>query len=373
IMMTGCMDSGKKQMKDFAEGFAQHVKSNNRDSIQFYYPGAELAESFELVYNPDSLVIEKSDKEGVYEISYNSKVAMIAEITPDGKIKVKESKGLFKYPDSKLKFAKKVGGLKAGMNDEELSKVMINVDNLSTELYNDYVKERKNAIKNLGFTVTREMEYMMDYGEGYYTLKNVTDQPIAAEDYEITWKETEFGFDRDRTSNKIETGKADIPANGTIKVKDSFTGHYYRDLVAITVHSPSKEDFYKKYTPTGEEYAAYVKVHGDTPVKREALGYGPFLMTGKVGGKYAVHITLNKGMKTGSYYYDKSGPNATLDLSVKEYNENTGEVTIEEKNKNGEVTGTFIGILTPDSFVGKMTSFQGKTYDCNFKVSKTED
>lgn len=369
-MTSGCGNSDKKKVTSFAENFAQQLKKNNRDSILHYYPGSEFAENFEVAYYPDSLTVNKMDQEGQYKVVYNSGASMIVELASDGSIHVKESNGLFKYSDNKMRFAQAVGGLKPGLNDEELSKVMTNVENLSTELYNSYVENRKNGIKNLGFTITKDIIAMMDLGEGYYTLKNTTDQMIGGEEYEITWNNRYMGVGGDLSEKKIEVGGRDIPAHESIRIEDTFSGHSWREIVAITVHTPSKEDFYKNYTPTGDEYLAYVKVNGEEPEKKKSLGYGPFTLTGKIDGKYPIHLTLEKGMKTGSYYYDKNGPKATLSLSIKEYNENTGELTFEEKNDKGEKTGTFVGVLSSDSFKGKMTSFQGKTYECNLKVSK---
>lgn len=371
--MTGCNDSDKDKVISFAQNFADHVKANNRDSINFYYPGAEFAESFDLVYNPDSLTVTKTGKDGEFQVKYKTGVCMIVNLDPKGAIKIKESNGIFKYSDNKLRFAREVGGLKEGLNDEELSKVMMNVENLSTELYNDYVKERKNGIKNLGFTITKDIEYMMDLGEGYHTLKNCTDQMIGGEEYEITWKNRYMGMGGDLTERKIEIGGKDIPAHGSIRIEDTFSGHSWREIEAITVRTPSKEDFYKNYSPTGDEYLKYVKINGETPVKKQSIGYGPFTLVGKIDGKYPIHLNLDKGMKTGSYYYDKNGPKATLTLTVKEYNENTGELTIEEKNDKGEMTGTFVGVLTEETFSGTMSSYQGKTYKCNLKVLNTAE
>lgn len=366
---TGC--GKKKVLTGFAQRFAGYVEENERDSILKVYPAAEYAEEFHLDWNPDSLKISKADKPDEFEINYGDGVSMLVKIKDDDKVMVIRSNGLFKYSDSKLKFAERTGALKKNMNDEKLAKVMIQVDAMATELFNDFVKSRKNAIKNMGFTVTYDPQFGMEAGTGYYTLKNTSDEAIGGDEYEITYSGWEHyaGMEKERTWTDIEPGK-DIPAHGTVNLPEEFSWHYNRELKAITMHTPSEEAFFKHYQPTGDEYANYVRAHGDEVVKKEALAEGPYTLAGKLGGKYAIHVNLAKGMKYGTYYYDKNGSKNTLDLNVKSFNRRTGELTLEESNNKGEVTGNFVGVLTEDSYTGKMTSFQGKTYDFTLKVVK---
>lgn len=366
-MLANSCGKGNDSVKSFAQKFAGYVNEEVRDSIIALYPGAEYADKIEINFNPDSLTVTPTDKEGEYLVSYCDGEKMLVSTGKNGEISIVESNGLFKYSPAKMQFAEKVGALKKNMNDETLAKRMIQVDNLSSELFNEYVNSRKNAIKNLGFTVTHDPQFAMEEGTGYFTLKNTTDQPIGGDEYDITYWVTDMSAMSEYP--KIEPGK-DISANGSIKLNESFTWRFGRDIKAITMHTPSIESFFKNYAPTGEEYDNYVKIHGKEVKKKVRPGIGPFELAGKLGNKYPIHINLAKGMKAGTYYYDKNGPKATLDLRVKAYNENTGELTIEESNNKGEVTGTFVGILTPEAYIGTMTSFQGKTYDFTLEVIK---
>ncbi len=114
---------------------------------------------------------------------------MKVKVAEDGSVNVLESRGLFKYPEEKIKFAKNTGAFSGEISDEELAKKMIIVDNMATVLFKKYVESRKDAIKNVGFTETQTPMFAMDEGEGYYTLQNITDQPISADEYDITWSE----------------------------------------------------------------------------------------------------------------------------------------------------------------------------------------
>lgn len=368
LLNTSCKDGNTKKVEDFANNFARLASDNQLDSIIAMYPAAEYADAISLTYNADSIKVNGAGDDGVYNVYLGNGATLSATVSPEGAVTVKETKGLFVYPEPKLEFARRIGAMRNEMNDEKLAMTMMTVDNLSTELFNEYVASRKNAIKNLGLTVTKQIEFMMDLGEGYYTLKNTTDQPIGGDEYTITWQYDYIGMAGESSTKDIKPG-VDIPASGTVRVPVDFTGHSFTDLKAITMSTPSQESFFKNYKPTGNEYSDYVKRYGDQPVSTKKLSYGPYAIAGKLGGKYPIHITLEKGMKKGSYYYDKSGPKNKLDLVVKAFNDRTGELTLEEMSAKGEITGTFIGKLTPETFTGKMSSYTGKTYDFTLNVT----
>lgn len=372
LTATSCSNAGEKKVKAFADNFAKHVSEDNRDSIIYYYPAAEFANDFAIGYKPDSITVKSTDKENVYLVNLGDGATMTVTLSPEDKITINESHGLFSFPDSKLDFARKTGAIRDGINDARLAQTMLIVDNMATELFNNYVETRKNAIKNLGATITKDIDLMLDEGRGYYTLKNTSDQPIAAGDYSITWvKEWYYiGMEKEATEKYIEQGKKDIPANGTITVPFLYSGHVDNSITAITVNTPTQEDFFKNYKPTGQEFAAYVKVHGDEPVKAGHLSNGPYQLAGSLGTKLPIHVNLDKGMKHGTYYYDKYGPKNALTLSVKAFNDNTGDLTLEEMNDKGEVTGTFIGKLSADAYIGTMTAYTGKSYPFTLKVVK---
>lgn len=369
LLLVGC-DSHKKDVKNLANEIGRQASKNMIDSVAAKYPQAAFADSLALAFHPDSIEVSKSDQEGIYDVRFNSKASMKVKVADDGSLSVTESKGLFYYPAEKIAFAKKVGAFKDEISDAELAKKMINVDNMSSSLFKEYVESRKNAIKNLGFTVTREIMFMMDTGEGYFTLKNTTDKPISADEYEITWSNEYIGFGIEKSSNSIGKGNKDIPANGTVRIYSNFTGHDFSDIRAITMKTPSQKSFFENFEPKGTEYADYVKVNGEVEPSATKLSDGPYVIAGKLGGKYPIHINLEKGMEKGTYYYDKSGPSATLDLVVKSFNPRSGDLVLQETNAKGDVTGTFTGKMTADNYKGEMRAFTGKTYEFDLAVQK---
>lgn len=369
ILLTcaGCTDRNAEKVGEFAKRFGQFVSRNETDSVLKYYPQAEYADKIDLAFKSDSIKVSNSDAENSYTIDFGQHQSMLVNLLSDGNIKVVETKGLFIYPKEKLKFAQEVGALHSDMTDEKLAKAMIIVDNISSELFNDFVTSRKNAIKNLGSTVTKDVMYGYEYGEGYYTLKNTTDHTIGGEEYSITWQNDYMHMGYETHSQNIEPGK-DIPPHGSIRIPFNFSLHGGSTIKAITMHTPNQETFFKNYTPKGDEYAVYVRVHGDDPGKVTRLSYGPYSLAGKLGGKYPIHLTIDQGMKHGSYYYDKYGPKNKLTINVKAFNDRTGELILEEINDNGEMTGTFTGILSPEGYNGTMSSFEGKKYNFSLKT-----
>lgn len=367
LLLTGCQDAHMKAVQDFADDLGRQASKNMIDSVVAKYPAVELADELSLAYYPDSIQVRKAAEEGIYEVRFNSKASMKVKVAEDGSIKVIESRGLFKYPEEKIQFAKNTGAFSGDIPDEELARKMIIVDNMATELFNKYVNSRKDAIKNVGFTMTKEPMFAMDDGEGYYTLQNTTDQPISADEYEITWSDS-FAYGNVHESND-EIGKGrNIPANGTVRIPVFFSGRYFQEIRSITMKTPTQASFFRNYKPQGTEYAGYVDEHGEE-ITGKKLSDGPYIIAGSLGGRYPVHINLEKGMKKGTYYYDKNGSSNTIALSVKSFNRRTGEIIMEETNEKGEVTGMFTGKLTSTKFEGEMKAFTGKTYKFNLDVT----
>lgn len=364
-----CSDGNEKAVRDFATDFATKVQNHQTDSLAAIYPGIEAADSIALTLVADSITVTPADSAGVYNVTLGNGASIVVRTSEDGAMTITSSKGIFKYPASTIAFAEKVGAFKQtpSPTDTQLAEIVGNVASLSADLFDKYVAARKNAVTNAGFTVTKDPQFGMDTATGYFTLVNNTDQPVKADEYEITWLDTYMGGGMDTSSNRITKG-IDIPAKGSARYESMFSWHAGSSIKAITMKIPSREQFFENYTPTGNEYAEYVK---DMPKGGSAnLGDGPFALAGKLGGKHAIHMTINRGLKDGTYYYDKYGPSNALTLTVKNFDKKTGKITLEEQNNKGQVTGSFTGVLTPTSFNGDMTAYTGKTLPFTLEVSK---
>lgn len=367
MMLVASCGGSNQDVADFAADFASRVQSGQVDSLTVIYPGIAAADSLSLAYNPDSLEVTPADAAGLFTCSYGSGKSITVSKDDAGEMKVLDSRGVFYYPPAAIEFARRVGAFKTNANptDVEMAVIMTNVDNMTSDLFEQYIKSRQKAIQNLGLTVTKDIEFMADEGKGYYTLKNTTAKDIPGNDYTITWKVIYIGMGGEHTSDRVEKG-VDIPANGSVCIPISFTGHDFVELKSVTLSAPTKDEFYAGFNPKGNEYEEYLKVAGNSGSGK--LGDGPYQIVGKINGKYPIHMFLNAGMKDGYYYYDKSGPGNRLELTVNNFNRNNGKITLEERNAKGEITGTFTGRLTQDTFDGEVSIFNGKTYRFNLTV-----
>lgn len=99
------------------------------------------------------------------------------------------------------------------------------------------------------------------------------------------------------------------------------------------------------------------------------MSYGSYRYSGKIGGKYPVHLTLDMGYMGGSYYYDKYGPNNSMTLSVISYDPETGAIVVAEYSPQGEHTGNFVGRITPSKFEGILKTNHGNGKNYNFTLT----
>lgn len=103
---------------------------------------------------------------------------------------------------------------------------------------------------------------------------------------------------------------------------------------------------------------------------------GIAVLEGKIGGKYAVVMTLDVENQTGSYYYVRSGASNTITLKWDLYIPKTGTLCLMEYTKDGKNTGEFEGILEGDPaqgdvrYEGEMTNAKGQKFDFVLKQTR---
>lgn len=367
-LMASC-GGGDKDVSAFAENFAEKAAANQIDSLIQYYPMLEDADSIALSYSPENIKVSKGEN-GLYEVALNDSVSITVSRGEDGTMKVVSSKGLFAYPAQMVAFANGIGATQPEMNDSVKSIAMNNMDAVISFLMDEYISARNKAIVvNNKPTITKDIQFMMDTGEGYYTLSNTTDKPISGAEYSIVTRYLYMGWGMEDHTTITDKG-CDIPANGTYKYKYEFSGRSFPESVKVVMKNPTQEQFFANYEAKGDEFSRFVKDHPDAMTRKEKLADGPYSITGKLDGKYPVHITLAEGMKEGSYYYDKMGSKNTLSLHIERFNSHSGALVMFERDKDGNITGTFRGILTPTNFKGTMETHDGKSYPFDLTVEK---
>lgn len=369
VAFTSSCDKNKQILTDFANEFAANVKANNLEKIRSVYPDAELADSVAFSTPGGDPTVEAGDVEGEFIVTFSDNANILVKLADDGTVSVINSVGIFAYPADIYTLAEKTGALTEGIKDVELAKVMLNVGPMISYLCEDYNKSRKNALSVSKPVITKDIEFAMDVGSGYYVITNSLDVPVAGDEYTITWEDFSFGPGMDKQSKRTEKGK-DIPANGKVHIPFENTIHWSPSIEKVTVDAVNENEFLKRFEPKGYEYARYVKEHGAIDKRQEGIGDGPFTFAGKLSGKHAIHLTIDKGFKTGSYYYDKYGPAHPLQLTVTSYDPSTGKLKLEEFTDQGRVTGEFDGVVTSETYEGEMDSFTGKTHKFTLSVVK---
>lgn len=102
---------------------------------------------------------------------------------------------------------------------------------------------------------------MMDSGNGYFTITNNSDKDIKGSDYNIVYKYTYIGYvpgvGMMPSSRRLEKGK-DVPAKGSIRIPQGFSGRDAVEIVGIKFNIP-EEELLANYIPfTGKEYQEYL-------------------------------------------------------------------------------------------------------------------
>lgn len=103
------------------------------------------------------------------------------------------------------------------------------------------------------FIVTKEPEFCVDEGKGYYTLINNSDYDVAASDYTVTERWTEmYSGGEPETGTEIKPGIA-IKAHGTARYPITFTPKYDTEFVKINAKPKTRKQFDAQYKPASSQ------------------------------------------------------------------------------------------------------------------------
>lgn len=133
------------------------------------------------------------------------------------------------------------------------------------------------------------------------------------------------------------------------------------------------EGLYEVETPKQNVsyYVSFTKTSGNsssTTYQSNSASYssGVINLTGKIDGKYPVHMTINLSTGNGSYYYDKYGSSNKMTLLVTE--NSSGNLKINEYNSDGQYCGEWRGRISNGVYSGCGT-FMGGEMPFSLKVN----
>lgn len=261
VLATSCGQNPEGQVKDFAVRFGDFVNTNQKDSVQKYYPGFEKTDS--LANLPlGNLIVEREDEAGIYRVEYSPEITLTVK-NGKGEIQVLESKGLFAYPEKNIELAKKTGMWDENLNDTEMAARM------NDENFFSYISKKTNFNPDKILTVNsklkvtkivEEWHYLDIYG--YYTITNNTDQTIYPSDYKMNFADNHEGGGDQGLKRYSEPGK-EISPGETIKIEvKNYSGqggeHEDHHLVGVTILLTPEEIQEKFASFNGNEYKEYI-------------------------------------------------------------------------------------------------------------------
>ena len=246
----------ESEVRDYGKYFIEKLAANQIDSIKDTYP--DIVKSVSLVPVKSDTVIVVESEPGKFDVTLAEGITLKVNRSEEGQITVAESKGLFAFPEDKVKLAKKTGMWDDSLSDAQLAERMNDKD------FFNWVKKNKTVNKNklISFTDFKEspgQDPMGNYArDGYHYLTNNTDVEINGNDYSMIYEDGEFWGDTgERSSKKTKAGKT-IPPHGKVKVMATAGYHSWSYLKSIK-WKLSQEQLQEKFAPyTGKEYQEYL-------------------------------------------------------------------------------------------------------------------
>ncbi|MBR4389351.1 MAG: hypothetical protein IKT00_09265 [Prevotella sp.] len=347
--------------------FSTAVANNDQNTIVHLYPDAVKANGITLNYNRDSLRIEGNEHETEYLVTFAPNVWAKVVTDQNDSLIIKESKGLFSYPESKLKFAKDTGWYDENLNDVE------NAERLADEGFPDYLLKAFNASVKSGLKIIKTGTWGDDYYEGEwvsskgvtFVVQNSSPYNVPGSAYNILYKEGYWGggsMERETVPGQ------DVMAGQSVTLKTNRLGSSMESETGQTLNISdlSMDDFLSQFKPVGNEYEQYLQNGKEAPKAKQQIS---FVLEGIMGG-CGTRITFDG--QTGVLIYNPNGK--TVDVGGMEqrtvtlisYNENTQRLVLKVENlstKTGQLEGTWAN----GSYSGVFRNVNGKTSQFSFK------
>lgn len=247
VSSCGKKISPEEEVRNYSKYFLEKLSANQLDSLMDTYADISFADSI-VPLQSDTIIIAESTP-GNYDVTLMDGVTLKVNRDDEGKITVKESRGLFAFPADKMDIAQKTGMANDSISDKVLA------DRMKDENFFTSIKNSINKIINIGsYHPVKTPLYMIDSGSGYYPIKNSTNKKIDGSDYKIRLYEQNPRYgDNSRLVNGY-----DIQPNSTYNFEIGFSGFYFIVIKGIKWVIPEEEVIKKYVSFTGNEYQEYL-------------------------------------------------------------------------------------------------------------------
>ena len=226
VTMASCGPKPEEQVKDFAVKFGDFVNTNQKDSIQKYYPDFELTDSLATV-PVGNITVNPGNTEGVYLAEFSPETFITVKLEKDGKISIVESKGVLAVDSKGLDLVKNANLWNEDLKDTELRNLV------NKQLRQDSIERAEKLLKALP---TSNM-----FLDGSGELKDAE---------KIADKLTALGYERQGKFSRSREG-GEIHEGGLISLILNWEGKPY---VTIELSLDSFYDEIEEHGGFSEEY-----------------------------------------------------------------------------------------------------------------------
>ncbi len=280
--------TGDKDVKELVALFAKAVAAGDRQTISNLYPDAATADSLNFSYDEKSLQVIENNENEWKVTGFGDKELIIAKNEADKTLYIKESHGVFAYPDTLFTMAKGTGWYDKNLNDKQNAERLSDKDFISW-MNKKALKELKNKVKITKATSTKGPGYTPEdipatSGDTNCTVivTNNIDFDLSGNEYKIqaqekwnywtNWETPDMNGLKYPCEGKVKylSGKP-IPANGSVTF--SWKGNGYCEMAhsgdidfkltaSITFTPQFEKSVMKAYHFTGKEYEEYIAEKG---------------------------------------------------------------------------------------------------------------
>ena len=261
-LLVFCACDKNAEVKQFMTDFSTAVANQDMATIEKMYPEAAEADSLAFVFDAEKAQIETLDDGSVKIVLDEGQDITLQKGEGDEGLKIKESHGVFVYPQDRMDFALKTGWYDKSLDDVE------NADRLADTLFVKYLNDK------IAGTVIADLKSKVKITKSVYTdsgirtsylvvVSNQSNRQIEGDEYVVISKiytTVGFGFSRNTISlgSQTLTGKP-IPAHGQVSYTFSTEDGVEPENPVSTISiNPRIENVLADYEPTGKEYEDYL-------------------------------------------------------------------------------------------------------------------
>ena len=276
---------GEKEVREFVEQFAKAVETGDSLTVQTMFPDAMKADSLYSNIDINNFEINKTDGNWKVMDLVNNIILLVSKNEISDSLYIKESWGLFAYPEETLTLAKGTGWCDPNLTDKQNAERFSDKDFVSW-LNKKAIQDKKDNVIITKATSTKgkEISFWPDApGSGGDThckvvVTNNNHYDIAGDEYKIQAREKWMVWENFDTPTfdgkeipeygdfKYLSGKP-IPANGSVTY--TWEGYGYQiwahlayDKFKLDASIAFTPQFDKSamdhYQPTGKEYEEYL-------------------------------------------------------------------------------------------------------------------